>query len=467
MDFKGDQAFAISFQAADKLAQVDTTDPTKEVIGNDSSLATLMQSFVNAQAQTNHNLINFLGLQTAQADGNITVNGQELTPGQQTEYLKNIATKQNVLSRQLERSLQVQINGQLGIQSSSQVHLIHPPPTEWGRESKVSDSGLKLLMDFSGDTNQNEGNLGQFLRAIYALANTATLTEQATISIILRKLSGSAHELAEQFVITCGGQEEIQVKQLVNFLEKKFLIHCSPLAAETKLHELKQGSMTYSQLQASVQKWARLATRLEGIDQRDAITRVKENSSFLMAISSTDRQLVHGENARRTLHNLTPMSLDQMVDFLLSFHADKLSGDRGQINTAGGEDTATQGVCQVQNYKPRGETNRRQYQVPGQRQDFSHTKQRNAGGQKHDFPPKNNRDRPFVTVEMAGVQQGECLLCGDKNHGFKSDKCVYYGTDLMNSKCRHCQRGAHKHSICAKTQVKKPGQPAWPRTGRF
>ena len=63
MDFKGDQAFAISFQAADKLTQVDTADPTKEVIGNDSSLATLMQSFVNAQAQTNHNLINFLGLQ--------------------------------------------------------------------------------------------------------------------------------------------------------------------------------------------------------------------------------------------------------------------------------------------------------------------------------------------------------------------------------------------------------------------
>ena len=57
MDFKANPAFVDSFQASDKLDKIDVTDPTKEVIGNDSSLATLMQSFVNAQAQTNHNLI--------------------------------------------------------------------------------------------------------------------------------------------------------------------------------------------------------------------------------------------------------------------------------------------------------------------------------------------------------------------------------------------------------------------------
>ena len=220
MDFKGNPAFADSFQASDKLDKIDVTDPTKEVIGNDSSLATLMQSFVNAQAQTNTNLIQFLGVQAANATGNITVDGAELTPAQQTEYLTDIASKQNLLSRQLEKSLQVQINGQVGIPSSDEVHLIHPPPKEWGVEQKVSDSGLKLINEFSGDTDQNENNLNQFLRAAFAMAKTSNLSEQTTIALILRKLSGSAHELVQQFVAASGGPEHLQVRTIVHFLEK-------------------------------------------------------------------------------------------------------------------------------------------------------------------------------------------------------------------------------------------------------
>ena len=48
------------------------------------------------------------------------------------------------------------MDGEVGLTSSGDVHLIQPPPTEWGVEHKVSDSGLKLITDFSGDFNQNE-----------------------------------------------------------------------------------------------------------------------------------------------------------------------------------------------------------------------------------------------------------------------------------------------------------------------
>ena len=103
MDFKANPAYADSFQASDKLDLVDVKDPDKDVIGSESSLATLMQSFVNAQAQTNHNLIQFLGTQAASAAGNITIDGNEMTPAQQHAYLTEIASKQNLLSRQLEK----------------------------------------------------------------------------------------------------------------------------------------------------------------------------------------------------------------------------------------------------------------------------------------------------------------------------------------------------------------------------
>ena len=467
MDFKANPAFVDSFQASDKLDKIDVTDPTKEVIGNDSSLATLMQSFVNAQAQTNHNLIQFLGIQAANTDGNITVDGAELTPAQQTDYLTNIASKQNLLSRQLEKSLQVQINGQVGIPSTDDVHLIHPPPTDWGIEQRVSDSGLKLIHEFSGDTNQNENNLNQFLRAAYALAKTSNLSEQTTIALILRKLSGSAHELVDQYVTASGGPDQLQVKHIVHFLEKKFLIHCSPLSAETKLHELKQGNLTYSQLQAQVQKWSRLATRLEQSGQREAMTRIKESSGFMMAISNADRQYVNGENARRKLHNLAPMSLDQLTDCLLSHQADKLSvTDRGQIQLAMGEETDPHKICPVQNYKE-GEIVRKSPRGPIQRPNVPQHQDRYNPRMQKKYNGNNQRDRVFVTALMAGVPNGGCLLCGDTSHTFRSDKCVYSGTDLMPSKCRHCQVGAHKHALCMKLKGKQTTDKQWPRAGRF
>ena len=72
---------------------------------------------------------------------------------------------------------------------------------------------------------------------------------------------------------------------------------------------------------------------------------------------------------------------------------------------------------------------------------------------------KNNYSRPFVTNEMAGVLPGACLKCGDVNHHFRSDKCIYKDSELMSSPCRFCGIGAHRHSAC----VRKEKEGAWPR----
>ena len=157
MDYKEDVTFQKTFLAADKLNKVDITQPLQNVLGSDSSLPVLVQSFINAQAQTNHQLFVLLGEQTANGE-NVQLDEEEMTPAQQRDYIRDLATKQNILSRHLEKSLQAQIDQASGLHVAEDLHLIHPPPETWGIELKVSDSGLKMIPDFSGDSSQNEKN---------------------------------------------------------------------------------------------------------------------------------------------------------------------------------------------------------------------------------------------------------------------------------------------------------------------
>ena len=84
MDYKEDASFQKTFLAADKLKKVDITQPLQNILGSDSSLPVLVQSFVNAQAQTNHQLFVLLGEQTANGES-IHLNDDEMTPAQQQD----------------------------------------------------------------------------------------------------------------------------------------------------------------------------------------------------------------------------------------------------------------------------------------------------------------------------------------------------------------------------------------------
>ena len=97
-------------------------------------------------------LIQFLGQQAAGATESLKVNDQDLTPVQQQEYLTDLASKQNLVSRQLKRCFQNQIHGQQVVNVDTDLHLIHPLPNDWRVEVRVSYSGLKLIPDFTGDT---------------------------------------------------------------------------------------------------------------------------------------------------------------------------------------------------------------------------------------------------------------------------------------------------------------------------
>jgi hypothetical protein len=78
------------------------------------------------------------------------------------------------------------------------------------------------------------------------------------VSVVLGKVTGSAQVLLDDFVAKLGGPTEIPLCQLVAHLEKKFIIKSSPLHADAELHSIQQGVLTYSQLQAKIQRLVRL-----------------------------------------------------------------------------------------------------------------------------------------------------------------------------------------------------------------
>ena len=475
-DFKETPKFEASHQASNLMEKVNLQDPTQMVVGAHPSVPALIQNFISCQAQTSNTLIEMLG---QRVDGDIVLQNKTLTAQQQKEFLNDLAGKQSLLTRQIEHSLFQHVQFQQGIESESDFHLINISPDQWGIEQKVSDSGLRLLSEFTGDSSSNEQNLNQFLRDIYALAKTGNLTQQAAIAVILRKLAGSAHILIDDFVVQQGGISKVTMTQVIGQLERKFLISCSPLHADTQLHGLQQNTLTYSQLQATVQRLSKLATRLESEEKRETLTRVKENSAFLMALSQADRLLINSENVRRASQNLVPLNLDQMSNYLIKHAADKMSyrdqhiflaeeapeqpvfpvyenvrqqtrgNTRGQFRGRGSgqqrQQYNRQGGNPIQDFQPnlaRGNDKFRRGQYRGNRGQGANAGQR---GRNMNY---DSRGYKFITCEIANVTKNSCIMCGEADHHFKNEKCIYKNEPLMPSPCKKCSIGVHPTKAC-------------------
>ena len=104
--FKDQPKFAESALAADKTEKIDTEEPNELVVGTDASLAAIVQSFIATQS---HQLIEYIGKAVANASEDVQIGDRTLNNANQQIFLSEIATKQNLLSRQLEKNLQQQI----------------------------------------------------------------------------------------------------------------------------------------------------------------------------------------------------------------------------------------------------------------------------------------------------------------------------------------------------------------------
>lgn len=423
--FKDQPEFVESALAADKTEKIDTGEPNKLAVGTDASLASIVQSFIATQSQTTHQLIDYIGKAVANASADVRIGDRTLNNENQQNFLSEIATKQNLLSRQLEKNLQQQIALQSGGNMQPEMHLINAPPTEWGGADRVSDSSIKLISEFSGDSSDNEQQLSLFLRGIFALAKTSDLSEKTSVNVLFRKLTGSAYILTDQFL---QNEKNASMAQVIRLLENKFLAHCSPLSAESSLHGLQIGSMTFVQLQAKCTKLAFMATRMEAPETRDAIRKLKETNAFLMAISTQDRVAIHNENQRRATHNLSSLSLDQMTDMLQNLASEKASYIQNPILTVGNDAQQAANVT----VKPA--------------KDKQHKNPRNVTqGERRGLRPNGRR---LTTTQDVKVEPNACLLCGSLSHSYRQNVCPYFGTPLQNSECKNCFHGGHRTALC-------------------
>ena len=135
-------------EAADLLSRLDLNDPSKSVVSNNDSITAMLEHFIRSQSETTSQLIQFVGNQVTE---NRQVDGNDLTPAQQQNILSEIANKQNLMCRQLEKNLHNHLNVQLGLKPDADQHLVNEYPGDrFGTEAKISDSSLRLINPFSG-----------------------------------------------------------------------------------------------------------------------------------------------------------------------------------------------------------------------------------------------------------------------------------------------------------------------------
>ena len=106
------------------LDKLDLNDPGVNVVESRSSIPSLMQSYMACQAQTNVELIRFMGQRIYKL---LQIDGVEQSVGDQHAALSMIANKQNLLTCQIERSLYDHLNKQAGLDSEAGLYLIDEP----------------------------------------------------------------------------------------------------------------------------------------------------------------------------------------------------------------------------------------------------------------------------------------------------------------------------------------------------
>ena len=196
-----------------------------------------------------------------------------------------------------------------------------------------------------------------------------------------------------------------------------------------------------------------------------------------MALNQNDRLFINTENVRRASNNLAPLSLDQMADALIGHQADKLAFNSNHQTVYMAQEIEQEEfpVKYVPENKQRGNGRFMRGKNMSNNKHFQKTQGGPAGNQIVRGAPPNRTMRggrapqgkrngeyraPFVTCQMANVERGACIMCGEKGHLFKDDRCIYSQEPLMPSPCRHCLVGCHPHTKCQNNIRQKPDY--WP-----
>ena len=165
------------------LDKVDLDDPDQNIIEKETSTNELLKIQAEAQAKTLSEAINFitklLPLTDITDDHQIIAEepGGKVNVQAQQDYLTKIAEKNNLLTKMLQQRHEEKNSKSTGsyFDDTRDPICAIPPQITNGTQTQVSDSALKLLTSFTGDTDKEAENLRTFFRAVYDVAITNRL----------------------------------------------------------------------------------------------------------------------------------------------------------------------------------------------------------------------------------------------------------------------------------------------------
>ena len=311
------------------IERVDLNRPNENVITQETSTYQLLQLQAETQAKALTEAIDFmqqmLPLQaTTDNAGIIAERGENVDVNEQKQYLKQIAERNNLITKMVQSRQQEKFSKQSYFDDSRTPICTIPQQIGDGDQTNVQDSALKLINTFSGDKEKEAENLKTFLRAIFDVALTNKLTTECTTAIIKRKLTGTARKLIDAYEDELGNKpNRPNLKEVVLKLEARYMADLTPEIANARLAMMKKRSdQTYQALEGEISELATLAARGEKGDKVNW-TKQKKIEIFKQAIEEEDRQLIARENQSRTLNGLTELDLSQAVDFLIKTYSEK------------------------------------------------------------------------------------------------------------------------------------------------
>uniref|UniRef100_UPI003A86F090 hypothetical protein n=1 Tax=Litorimonas sp. TaxID=1892381 RepID=UPI003A86F090 len=261
--FEGGIYHTTTQQVTAALARLDIEEPDQLILGQEKvTIPDLIRLQARNSNEAMRGIATFLG---SIRDIQITLPGTHgiNEPADVQQFLQETIEKHTLISQQLSLLAYGQTQRQDAGFLPGSYESISPPLVfdVTDLETRVQDSSLKTIHTFNGEDGMVAENLETFLRSIADVQNTAKLTEEATIKVLIRKCDKSCRILVEKYV---EGKllANVTFKELVQLLETTFAVEWSPNAAKGRLYSLKSADFpTIQRLESAIIRLAKLASR--------------------------------------------------------------------------------------------------------------------------------------------------------------------------------------------------------------
>ena len=345
--------------------------------------------------------------------------------------------------------------------------------TDSDNVAHCTDSSLKHIQPFEGNSGDAPESLQNFLRQIFDVQKTATLNQPAVIRVIQRKCTSVSRTLLDEFLQTLDITADDALLKVVLHLESKYALSWSPRLAKQQLQSLQKtfkDSNNYTALQASILKLSSLAALGESAEDRATYLKSSQLPTFMNCVSKVDQSILLKAEATRAAQNQPPLTLSTAVQELLTFHASR-QAHKGDLVYQNKEDSMIPTPAESEQVLFSGQERRSRVMFRGrpaadrnmpfrpqsrgppdsrqQNRQRDHREPRDQSRRRYPSTRKQDNMDPtdnFIPWQEAKTNPGACIRCNSAKHLMTSKGCPFYNTPVPKNQCRACPNGGYHYS---------------------